>query len=431
MKILKGEMKMKKTISLLMAIMLVASLFAMVNVSAADAVVYVDGVNGKDVADGATGTKDNPFNNMVDAIAALSENGGTVTIIGDVKGNAKYTDKKKAKDENGNEYYTDEVDTYQLSLPKHNGTLIITSDGGILDLDLPHQMCWNNYGKTIYRDIIVKFGSQRIMFNSYAGHLIVEESCEFQNSSSAYFYGTGTMEFYNNCGFSHGFANYTNHIPAEENSDTVVILAKSAAMGTLWNGLNALTTNSAYIIKDNATFTTFWGGGQAPSINASVYLYSKNGAIGTANANGSNGKVPAKSFLIGATGGENFKATAVDWTVAEANENADLFKTVEKEYKVTGDVNSFVNVANVSEGAKLYAIVDGAAVEISYCNTLSDGVFFSTVEGATNYVFADSAKEVEKPTEGDSASDTSDPIALIAIFAVVSLAGALVFKKVR
>ena len=68
---------------------------------------------------------------------------------------------------------------------------------------------------------------------------------------------------------------------------------------------------------------------------------------------------------------------------------------------------------------------------MEYCNTISDGVFFSTVEGATNYVFADAVK-VEEPKEDEPTSaPTGDNMAVFAILGAVALAGAFTFKKVR
>ena len=85
----------------------------------------------------------------------------------------------------------------------------------------------------------------------------------------------------------------------------------------------------------------------------------------------------------------------------------------------------------VADGTKLFAIVDGAAVEMEYCNTISDGVFFSTIEGATNYVYADAVKVVEEPKDEPSAAPTGDNMAVFAILGAVALAGAFTFKKVR
>ena len=421
---------MKKLLSALMALMLVVSMFAM-NVTADGATVYVS-AEGKDVADGATGAKDNPFNNIIDAFSALSETGGTIVIVGTVKGDVKWTVKKTVEDEDGNVQETDEFNMSYQVMPAHKGTVVVTGadENAVLDLDIT-STTWINTDSTIYRNLKVNFGSARIMFSSYAGHLVVEETCEFTgNPAGSYFYGTGTLEFYNNCGLAHGFANYPNHKPEIYKNDTVVVLGKNAVMGTIWGGLGEVVNNGAYIVKDNAAVTTIWGCGQASSNTASTYVYIKGGSAGTINAKGSNGTEAAKSFIIGGTGND-FKATAADWTATEVNENAALFNKVVKEYKVTGDVNSFVNVANVAEGTKLFAIVDGAAVEMEYCNTVSDGVFFSTVEGATNYVFADAVK-VEEPKEDEPTSaPTGDNMAVFAILGAVALAGAFTFKKVR
>jgi len=432
---------MKKTISLLMAIMLVASLFAMVNVSAADAVVYVDGTKGKDVADGATGTKDNPFNNMVDAFAALSKTGGTVSVIGDVDIGIK-----------GKGEPTSDIDvSLIIELPKAEKRITVTSEGGSILFTNQTPKSYNyirHYGDVTYKDAkFVMNSSYAPVFCSFGGHFIVESGCEFTGSraSGMYIWFSGVCEWRNAFKPAHVFSAKTKVTLRDEETgnwnedrseDIGSVFVLDGNWGTFWNGTSIdLTTNTALIVKKGANLTTFWGGGQCKSVLGSVYLYNEGGTIGTANAQSNNKVDPAKSFIIGATG-TNFKATEVDWTVAEANENAALFNKVEKEYKVTGDVGSFIRVANVSADAKLYAIVDGAAVEMKYLATEADGVFFTTVEGATNYVFADDVKEEQKPTEGegdkdDSAADTSDPIALIAIFAVVSLAGVVVFKKVR
>jgi len=412
-----------------MAIMLVASLFAMVNVSAADAVVYVDGK----AASNGTGTKEAPFDNIVDAFAAVAETGGTVTIIGDVDGFKKLTTKKTTEDEDGNVVETDEYIATQVDLAIAKKRVTVTSDGGALVFTNSGSAYFNHYGDVTYDNAMVNFTGGRVMFSAYNGHFICEANCTLSGTSGDYMYCTGTVEWKNAAAFDHVFANWSSSAKYASFQDTIFILSGDGKMGTLWNGGHSLNSNAAYITKDNSSYTKFWAGGQTAegvASDADVYIISKNSFVGDVSTVGSKGGTVNGLYSVGAEV-SGFTKVDAPLTATEVNENAALFNKVEKEYKVTADAKSLVNVASVSADAKLYAIVDGAAVEMVYNKTTNDGVWFSTVEGATNYVFADSAKEVEKPSEGGSASDTSDPIALIAIFAVVSLAGALVFKKVR
>jgi len=429
---------MKKLLSCVLAALMIMSVCAIASltVSAADAVVYVDGTKDTD----GSGTKDSPFNNLVSAFKALAETGGTVTIIGDVEGNAVLTTHKTETDDDGNVHETEEWVTGTINLPRHKNTIVVTSDGGALCLGTTTGYRFENYDSTIYRNCTFKFGSSsnRIMFDSFDGHLVVEENCTMNGTDGHYIYCTGSYELYAPCNFAHAFINYGY----TEKQDTVFVLGKSAAVGTIWYGYGEVESNVAVVMKDSASINNFTGG-QIKGIadNCSVWYYAVNGNAPTATVKSNSISIP-KSFIIGAESGE-FAATAADYTVAAASDNTALFNKVAKEYKVTGDVKSFVKVDSVDESNKLYAIVDGEAVEIKYFNTNEDGAFFSTVEGATNYVFADGLKKADEGGNsqggnenqggngGGTSVKTGDPIVVLAVIAVVSLAGAVVVKKVR
>ncbi len=421
---------MKKFLSALIAVMLVVSMCAM-NVFAADEVVYVDGANGKDVADGATGAKDNPFNNLVDAFAAL-ENGGTVTVIGDVNPFAKLNVYKTATDDDGNVYYTDETYVDAVDLVAQ-GKVTVTSDGGTIVFANPSSAYYNNVGDVEYTKASLSMNGGRVMFCGYNGYLKMNADCDIVGTASNYVYCTGTFEWLHPYGFGHIFANYQTVSNAAKTMDTVLILGGDTAQATVWNGAGDVNTNFAMYVKDNATVTTFHADGQSSAMNGNIWLYIEgNGSVGTINVDGHTGAGKAeKAYQSGGTLAEGFKATSEYPVKAEAvNENAGLFNKVEKEFKVTGDVNSLVTTSGISADAKLYAIVDGAAVEMSYL-TASTGVYFSTIEGATNYVFADALKKAEEPKDDPSSVPTGDNMAIFAILGAVALAGAFTFKKVR
>ncbi|MBE6550614.1 MAG: hypothetical protein E7665_00630 [Ruminococcaceae bacterium] len=421
---------MKKLLSALMALMLVVSMCAM-NVFAADEVVYVDGANGKDVADGATGAKDKPFNNLVDALAAL-ENGGKVVIIGDVDPLAKLNIYKWAKDDDGNSYMTDELYTDRVDLIA-KGDVVITSEGGGIIFSNSESMNYNNIGNITYSKCVISMnGGGRVMFSAFNGQCVVLADNEITGSAGNYVYCNGVFEWYHPYGFAHIFANYVSGSGVATPSDTVVVLGGDTVQATLWNSSGDCTTNLGLFLQDNAVLSTFHADGQTSLLDANVWLFiSGNASVSAVNVDGhANAGKAEKAYQSGGTTFTGFKPTS-EYPVGinEVNESAALFNKVFKEYKVTADVNSLCTASNIDESAKMFAIVDGAAVEMGYTDTLSDGVFFSTIEGATNYVFADAVK-AEEPKD-ETAAPTGDNMAVFAILGAVALAGAFTFKKVR
>ncbi|MEA4832894.1 MAG: hypothetical protein VB118_09820 [Oscillospiraceae bacterium] len=426
---------MKKVLSMFLAFALIISFCAIasINAFAADQIVYVDGTAGTD----GDGTKAKPFNNLVSAYNALSKTGGTITITGDVAGDAVFTDKVAEKnddgtvktDESGKTIYTDEWLKTTINLPRHDNTIIVTGDGG--KITFANSIQFNNYDSTIYRNLEIDCGGIRVMFDAFQGNFVAEDTVTFSNCSGSYIYCTGTMEMYATGAFAHSFVSYNGNSGVAQDVETVFVVGKNFNPGTIWGGLGNVSNNLTIIAKEGATINKIAGTGQASAFTGTLTLIDQGATIAALDAKGTVVE-PAYSVAINHADATNFKATDYAFKPVEVNENATLFNKVDKEYKVAGAaVNSPIRVANPSAGSKLFAVVNGKATEISYWTTVSDGAFFSTVDGATNYVFADASKAIEKPddtsTETPKTGDTG--LVIFALLAFASCAGIIAAKK--
>ncbi|MBE6552656.1 MAG: hypothetical protein E7665_11100 [Ruminococcaceae bacterium] len=378
---------MKKTLAIILAISLLAALFAF-PASAAEKTVYING----SAADGGDGTKAKPYKDLVTAMNNLPD-GGTVILLGDslleAVADASGPTIVKLPETKGTVKVKSEGDNvYKLDMPaaKAGHQLLLN---GNLDIDQVEFMTLTVYGRIFLRGYdftcgskVVTNGIHYILFGDMSEVVEAKSDCQVVTLNGGLF---AYLIFGSN---NKGSGINTNaklilNNSVETEVDGVKTMTKAVG--------NAITT--AVYGETKGDFTVVLQ-------NAYVPVVSKRWLGNyTGNYNlyvGPNAKVDAYKDFMGAeqqtTFSGEFNVTYVDCDPAKG-----------------ADGNEISHVdAKVSK-------MSGADYEAKF----KDGLLYKAP-----------ASE-DKPSDKPTSVPTGDPIAIVAVMAVISLAGAVVVKKVR
>jgi len=180
---------MKKFLTILLSVLMIASLCAF-QVSADDAKVVYVGV-GETWEEKGTGTKEDPYSKLSMAIKALAKVGGEIVLLTDIDLFYEYTNDVSEGEPNPSvigDIATNGGTPFHLINPRHEAPITIRSESGarIRFKGGRHQTSWTMNGPTTFKNVTLDFSNgsyRRVYSNGY--DLVFDEGT---TSSGTYIY---------------------------------------------------------------------------------------------------------------------------------------------------------------------------------------------------------------------------------------------------
>jgi len=382
--------------------------------------VYVS----SDAQDDGDGSREKPFGDLYTAFCALPK-GGTIVVSGDVEGYVP-TAKKFITDENGDRIETEDIDTYFIPYPKHEGRIRVTSvDGGRISFTRASEtFCFINYGITEFDGVGFVWEKGRPVFctSGENAHLIIRSNCTFSGQGEPQIYGNGIVEIYTGR-FSHAFLTYDPFDTLSSGKmDSALFIGGDCTVGTVWGmGLGRVSADAALVLLPGGTVGNVWGGGQAKFITGSFTFINHGGTVtGSVTARSNGGASPLYSSVLGYDKAQDFSAYDKEYETvfSEDKELIGRFKNCKEIVSVEGK-GSFIHISVRSDtslfedGIKLWAyryddLTDSymaeevktvCHIDMRLRSSLYDYYFFAPY-GTEYYAVAEGLRSEDEDSEG-------------------------------